>query len=212
MVSCMLDIASINCDKSQGIDALNIRVAPDHHLVQIAIFGNEEAYACLFRRYRNKIVTLCMEYCKGDQAQAHDLCQEAFISAFENLKQLRDASLFYFWLSEIAKNKCISYKRKQSTLMNALKDYAVIKWTIGEGGRDWTAAELQLVVDIIHDMEDSEFKETVRLYYVEGKNSREVAEMQGISQTLVTTRLNRFRARFTKRITREILKLRDARS
>ena len=86
----------------------------------------------------------------------------------------------------------------------------MIKW-MGEEERDWSAAELQLVVDIIHGMEDSEFKETVRLYYVEGKNSREVAEIQNITQTLVTTRLNRFRARFSKRIVREILKLRESR-
>ena len=210
MASGVFDLSTLKCDKPGDADAFLLGKAPDHHLVQEAINGNEEAFACLYRRYRDKIFLLCLDYSKGDRAQANDLCQEAFISAFENLQQLRNASLFHFWLHEIAKNKCLSFKRKENAFVNALKDYAVIKW-MGEEERDWSAAELQLVVDIIHGMEDSEFKETVRLYYVEGKNSREVAEIQNITQTLVTTRLNRFRARFSKRIVREILKLRESR-
>lgn len=195
-----------SCDKWPEQDASKMDI---DHLVRSACKGNEQAFEYLFNRHRDKVLTICLSYSNGDLAQAKDLCQETFISAFQSLGQLRNGSLFPYWLREIAKNKCISYMRKQHTLVNAMKDYEVIIQGKDEGG--WSPEDLELVGDLIESMKDSDSKQTIRLFYIEGKNSSEIADIQGISQTTVTTRLNRFRIKFRKRIIQDIINLSGSR-
>jgi len=201
------------CDNPPVRDALlEESSCTDSRLVQAALDGDKQAYSLLFSRHRKTVFSMCLDFSRGDSAQAHDLCQEAFISAFRELGQLRDHSRFIGWLKEIARNKCISFVRKQRTHNTMLKDYQVIAQIMTKDDREWSVAELQVVEDVINGLGKPDFKETIRLFYLEGKSTLDIAEIQGISQTLVTTRLNRFRTRFRKRIMQEILKLRATRS
>jgi len=199
-----------SCDKWPNKSAISKKAAEiDSALVKSALAGNEEAFKSLFNRNRDRVLAICLDYCNGDHAQAHDLSQEIFISAFNTLHQLRNEALFPYWLREIAKNKCISYKRKQNTYTNVLKDYEVIR--PGENEREWSAEDLQLIANLVEGIKDAKLRRTIELYYLEGKHSGEIAKIMGISQTAVTTRLNRFRVKFRKRIIQNILKLRASR-
>jgi DNA-directed RNA polymerase specialized sigma24 family protein len=57
-------------------------------------------------------------------------------------------------------------------------------------------------------MSNAQLRETVTLFYLEGKKTTEIAKIQAITQTAVTTRLNRFRGKLRKRLAQEILKRR----
>lgn len=183
--------------------------SPDFVLIESALAGAEHAYDRLFSRHRKRVMSVCLRYCGGNQAQANDLCQETFISAFGKLRHLKDRHRFSYWLDEIAKNKCISFLRKENTFLKALADYELVMHTMLDNEQQWTDAEIKLVENLILDIENDELKETVRLFYVEGRKTSEIAEIQSITQSLVTTRLNRFRTTFRKRIVVEILKHRE---
>ena len=179
---------------------------PDIMLIEAALAGAENAYDRLFKRHRKRIMSVCLRYCGGNQAQANDLCQETFISAFGKLNQLKDCQRFSNWLDEIAKNKCISFLRKENTFQKALVDYELVMHTMLDDEQQWTDAEIKLVENLILEINNDELKETIRLFYIEGKKTSEIADIQKITQSLVTTRLNRFRTAFRKRIVIEILK------
>ena len=203
---------SEKCDKSFDHDTIvAVKRFSDDQLIQLAIKGDENAFQRLFNRYKKKILVICFDFSKGDYALAHDLCQETFITAFRDINKLRNTSCFLYWVSVIAKNKCISHKRKQGRLNKVLKDYEVISQTMKGDERDWGPAELDLVVDLIENMKNDELKETIRLFYIEGKSSLQISEALGITQTAVTTRLNRFRTRYRKLLVKRILKLRSSR-
>jgi len=204
--------SSETCDKSQGPGILKAKgiVASDTSLIEATLAGDDIAFEHLFKRYKKMIVYICQQYSANDEVLAHDHCQEAFITAYNRLGQLKDPSQFSAWLSEIARNKCRSYSRKQHRLQKALGDYSVVKEAILDNDRQWTEHEIRIVEDIIENLDDQKVKDTIHLYYIEGKKSKEVAEILGISQSLVTTRLNRFRTKFKKRIMLEIFKLREA--
>ena len=70
---------------------------------------------------------------------------------------------------------------------------------------EWTDAEIQLVHDLIHSIKNPHLKETIVLYYIEGKKTTEIAEIQNLTQSAVTTRLDRFRLKISRRLIREIL-------
>ena len=100
--------------------------APDEHLVKVSLEGDSRAFDQLFRRYQKQILALCVKMTRGDQAQAFDLCQEAFISAYDHLPQLKEPKSFFYWVFGIAKNKCIAHARQQIRLFKMLGDYEVI--------------------------------------------------------------------------------------
>jgi len=185
-------------------------MATDQELVQETLKGDTKAFGRLYLRHKDSILAICLNYSNRDHAQAHDLLQETFIYAFNDLYQLKDGSLFPFWVRRIAINKCISYKRKQKTLASVLRDYEVIKPS--EEEREWSAHDLQLIADLIESIKDVELRRTVELYYLEGKHSGEIAKILGITQTAVTTRLNRFRTKFRARIIQDILRLRASKN
>ena len=179
---------------------------PDGFVIQSALSGDERAFEVLFLRHRRAILYLCLRYSNGDRDQAHDLCQETFISAFLHLKRLRDQSRFLYWLTEIAKNKCVSFVRKQRAAVKTLHAYEVLKPVMTDNLPRWTETEIELITNLIGGMDNPELRETIRLFYIEGKRTTEIAAAQRISQTAVTTRLNRFRTKFRKRMAQEILK------
>ena len=196
-------------DKLNGSSVLPLMgFSSEDPIIQSALSGDESAFEWLFHRYRRQVLHLCLQYSGGDHDQAHDLCQEAFISAFLQLGRLRDRSRFFYWIAEIARNKCVSFARKQRVIVKTLREYEVIKPAMADTAPRWSETELQLIEELISDLDNPALRETVRLFYVEGKRTGEIAQLQQISQTAVTTRLNRFRVRFRKRLTQEILKRR----
>lgn len=195
-------------DKSPASSVLRDGTLSEHALIAAALEGNEHAYEQLFQRHRKQILRLCLEYSAGDRDQAHDLCQETFISAFLHLGRLRDRSRFYFWLAEIAKNKGVSFTRKQRTFFRILEEYRSVKDVMTDTGSEWTDAEVRLIEELIASMPNPELQETIRLFYLEGRKTADIARVQKISQTAVTTRLNRFRGGLRKRLAKEILKRR----
>jgi RNA polymerase sigma-70 factor (ECF subfamily) len=195
-------------DKSLTSSVLPIGQLSEHALIAAALEGNEHAFEQLFQRHRKQILRLCLEYSAGDRDQAHDLCQETFISAFLHLGRLRDRSRFFFWLAEIAKNKGISFTRKQRTFFRILEEYRSVKDVMSDTGSEWTDAEVRLIEELIASMPNPEIQETIRLFYLEGRKTADIARVQKISQTAVTTRLNRFRGGLRKRLAKEILKRR----
>ena len=86
-----------------------------------------------------------------------------------------------------------------------IKDYEVIKDVILDPDDEWTEAEIQLVRDLIHGIKSPNIKETVALFYIEGKRTNEIAEIQNLTQSAITTRLDRFRLKISRRLIREIL-------
>ncbi|HUJ79477.1 MAG TPA: sigma-70 family RNA polymerase sigma factor [Nitrospiria bacterium] len=174
-------------------------------IIQSALSGDEWAFEYLYCRYRNDVFHICLKYSNGDRDQAHDLCQEAFLSAFLKLERLRDRSRFIAWIAEIAKNKSLSFIRKQQADVRLLREYMVIKPAVSDHDPPWSEAELELTAALIRSVENPELRETIRLFYIEGKRTSEIARLQKISQTAVTTRLNRFRTRFKARMTLDLL-------
>ena len=178
---------------------------PDELLIEIALSGDARAFEHLFSRYRKQTISSCLKMLKGDRAQALDLCQEAFISAYKNLGQLQDRKNFKGWFGVITRNVCLSYLRQQAAFTKMIEDYEIIMDVLLNPDDEWTDAEIKLVHDLINNIKNPHFKETITLYYIEGKKTKEIAEIQNITQSAVTTRLDRFRLKISRRLIREIL-------
>jgi RNA polymerase sigma-70 factor (ECF subfamily) len=84
--------------------------ADDAQLVVRSLKQDHEAFGQLIDRHASRIITLAYRMV-GDRAEAEDLAQEAFLTAFKALPTFRADAKFSTWLYRIAANKCKDWLR-----------------------------------------------------------------------------------------------------
>ncbi|MFT7774296.1 RNA polymerase sigma factor [Roseateles sp.] len=71
-------------------------------LVGRAATGDRAAFATLVQAHQGYLRKLLGRVCRGDQARADDLAQEAFVRAWRALPQFRGEARFRTWLTRLA--------------------------------------------------------------------------------------------------------------
>lgn len=84
----------------------------DLEIIELALEGEERAYAELLERYQDSIYFLLLKKI-GNENDAEDLTMETFGKAFNNLAQYTPVYAFSTWLFRIAINNCIDFVRKK---------------------------------------------------------------------------------------------------
>jgi RNA polymerase sigma-70 factor (ECF subfamily) len=82
----------------------------DAQLVARSLAQDHEAFGQLLERHASAILNLAYRMV-GNQAEAEDLAQEAFLAAFKALPTFRADAKFSTWLYRIASNKCTDWLR-----------------------------------------------------------------------------------------------------
>jgi RNA polymerase sigma-70 factor (ECF subfamily) len=91
--------------------------ADDHQLIAECLRGDTAAFGALVRRYQDRLYNTA--YRLVDNAEdAHDVVQEAFLSAYQSLENFKGDAQFFTWLYRIAVNTAISLKRKQRAVVS----------------------------------------------------------------------------------------------
>jgi len=84
----------------------------DLDLVDIAVKGDQKAFAELMGRYKDAIYFMLLKMV-NNKSDAEDLTIEAFGKAFKNIHQYSPNYAFSTWLFKIASNNCIDFLRKK---------------------------------------------------------------------------------------------------
>ena len=101
-------------------DHLSDKAKKDLELVNLAISGDQNAYAELMDRYRESIYFMMLKMVKNTD-DADDLTIEAFGKAFNRLKQYSPSYAFSTWLFKIASNNCIDFIRKKRIKLTSME-------------------------------------------------------------------------------------------
>ncbi|HNV80429.1 MAG: sigma-70 family RNA polymerase sigma factor [Tenuifilaceae bacterium] len=91
---------------------LSDKAKADLVLVDLAIKGDQRAYAELLERYRDAIYFMLLKMV-NNKSDAEDLTIEAFGKAFKSIHQYTPNFAFSTWLFKIATNNCIDFIRKK---------------------------------------------------------------------------------------------------
>ena len=91
-------------------------------LVSRARGGDREAFGELVRRHQRPMLAIARSYF-ASEADAEDAVQEAFVSAFQALRQLADDGRFAAWLARITANACLAILRRHTDKVS-LADFA----------------------------------------------------------------------------------------
>jgi RNA polymerase sigma-70 factor, ECF subfamily len=84
----------------------------DRELVSRFRAGNESAFNAIVAKYQQRLFRIA-ETLLGNEEDARDVSQEAFVKAYFNLKSFREDSSLFTWLYRIVYNLSISHLRRK---------------------------------------------------------------------------------------------------
>jgi RNA polymerase sigma-70 factor (ECF subfamily) len=176
----------------------------DRRHVEAAAGGDREAFAVLVSRYQVRLVNLARAL-TGDDGEAEDLAQEAFIRAWKSIGGFRGDATFRTWLYRIATNVIQSHLRRRSRRR---------RWwgpSLDERPDDRRGEHSAMDPSVPSTIEDDvarrqeidralatlppELRIAVTLRDVHGFDYREIAEMLGVPIGTVESRIFRARKR-----------------
>jgi RNA polymerase sigma-70 factor (ECF subfamily) len=125
----------------------------------------------------------------GNEADAEDALQEAFISAFHNLHLYRADATFGAWLKRIVVNKAINVVKKRRHELIPDDE----SWDVAEA-EDPTPYREDLTVEkvrgAIEQLPDG-YRAVLSLYLLEGYDHEEIAGIMSITASTSKSQLNR---------------------
>ena len=145
----------------------------------------------IYQKYRDDIFAIGFNYFRNPN-DADDIVQETFYKFCKSSKAFESEEHIRNWLIRVAVNECkrvsLSPWRKRNC---ALEEYADTLYFPSEDAGELFTEVMNL---------KKSYRQVMHLFYYEGYNIREIADILGISETAVTTRLNRARNEIKNRM------------
>lgn len=183
----------------------------DEQLVARSLKQDHEAFGQLIDRHATAIVNLAYRMV-GNRAEAEDLAQEAFLSAFKALSTFRADSKFSTWLYRIASNKCKDWLRvkRPGQAQQDVDVEEVLDGHIAEGrtpehllSQQQVAQELEQAIQRLPPL----YREAFVLKHIEGLSYEEMQEILGVNGDTLKMRVYKGRVQ----LSRELAELNPAR-
>jgi RNA polymerase sigma-70 factor, ECF subfamily len=96
------------------MDARAQQRTEDDELIREAQSGQRSSFDALVRRYDQSVLRLAL-HMLGNEQDAQDVHQEAFIKAYRHLGNFRFECSFYTWLYRIVTNLCLDQLRRRKS-------------------------------------------------------------------------------------------------
>lgn len=172
-------------------------------LIERCRAGDQNAHHSLYKLYARAMYNVGYRIVQN-AAEAQDVLQEAFISAFRNLDAYRGDATFGSWLKRIVVNKALNVlDRRKFEPIPENED-----WDIAETDTDVSyrpELTVERVKQGIAQLPDG-YRNVLNLYLIEGYDHQEIAEIMGFSESNSKSQLNRAKAKL-----RELLAARPVR-
>lgn len=165
-------------------------------LVKRASKGDSEAFRELAEKYQNKVYYLCLRYTKNRE-DALDCAQTALIKAYYNLSKFGGRSSFATWIYSVTRNVCLDFLRKTKSVLplEVLDECNLLDSVFCDPSISAENAELHsLLKKLIYEL-PQDMRRIFILREFDGYSYAEIAELMGIAQGTVKSRLSRARER-----------------
>jgi RNA polymerase sigma-70 factor (ECF subfamily) len=162
----------------------------DEMLLELISQGDQQAFKQLYMRYQSRLIRHCARVLRDDLAQAADLVDEAMFDVWRSAGSFAGKSKASTWIFSIARNKVISWLRKTSDV--SLEDETILETLIDPNADPYEDLAMDDVKEQLFRLMDQlsdEHREVIRLAYFEELSVKEVADLLGISENTVKTRM-----------------------
>jgi RNA polymerase sigma-70 factor (ECF subfamily) len=184
---------------------LDIDALSDGELVGLANQGNAAAFRAIMQRHNSRLYRVARGIL-GDESEAEDAVQEAYVRAFSHLAEFRGDAKLSTWLTRIVMNEALGRLRRQRptvdlTVLDSLhnsEDPRIIPFPLADAAAEnpeRSAARRQirqLLERAVDDLPES-FRVVFVMRAIEEMSVEETAAYLNLRPETVKTRLHRAR-------------------
>lgn len=169
--------------------------------------GDEKAFRTIMKRYNQRLYRMARSVV-GNDAEAEDVVQEAYLRAFTHLDGFRGEATLSTWLTRITINEALgrlrSRRRRAALASSVAVEGPILQFPLNSLDADPERAMAQRqILDLIEQATD-DLPETYRVVFVarviEGLSVEETADLLDLRAATVKSRLHRARALVRKHL------------
>ncbi|WP_344925854.1 RNA polymerase sigma factor [Aquimarina addita] len=153
--------------------------------------SDQNAQLEIYNRYYKTMYNAAYRILK-DTAEAEDIMQEAFLTAFTKLSSLKDDKMFGSWLKKITINASLNVYRKQSIKKEVAIETIEYALTDTESSiqEDITDTKAKTVLHMLKQLKDS-YSTVLTLHLIEGYDYEEISQILNITNSNCRTLISR---------------------
>jgi RNA polymerase sigma factor (sigma-70 family) len=151
----------------------------------------QEMFQDRVEQHKKILYKVCNAYCR-DRDSREDLAQEIMFQLWRSFGKFDGRCQFSTWMYRIALNVAISFYRSESTrTRHVFSDEQRLLEAVVEPERQ--PEEVRLLYVFIAELDP--LSRALILLYLDGNNYQEIAEVLGISETNVATKISRLKSK-----------------
>ncbi|WNG27290.1 sigma-70 family RNA polymerase sigma factor [Cystobacter fuscus] len=186
-----------------GMQMADEAVAPSWKAeVLAARRGDPSAFESLVRGMQRPVYGLALRLL-GNEAEASEVSQEAFLRAYQHLHKYDESRPFDLWVMAIARNLCMDLLRRRGKVRTEEIEPMKEVLASGEASLEEGAIarqERQSLEAALATL-SAEDREVLALYYVQKRTTKEIAQVLGCAPGTIMARLFRAREKLRKKMT-----------
>lgn len=177
----------------------------DEEVVKRVLGGDKSLFEILMRRYNQRLYRVARSIL-GNDTEAEDVMQDAYVRAYIHLAQFDGRAKFLTWLTKIAVHESLARVRLRRRLVgiDSFTESDEVNTMFASGApspaQEALTETLRVVLEAAVDSLPEIYRSVFVLRDIEGMSTIETAESLDISEDVVKVRLHRARARLRKEI------------
>jgi RNA polymerase sigma-70 factor, ECF subfamily len=165
----------------------------DEEVVARVLDGDVAMFELLMRRYNQRLYRVARSIL-ADDAEAEDVMQDAYVRAYQHLRQYAGEAKFSTWLTKIAVYEALARKKRRSRTeeLEAMPDWEDrIKEGKHSPEQNAFTGELRVALESAMQKLPDTYRAPFVLREIEGMSTSEVADCLGISEPNAKVRVHR---------------------
>lgn len=187
-------------DPIAGGPLANLAGMPDEEVVQRVRSGETALFEILMRRHNQRVYRVARAIL-GNDSEAEDVMQEAYVRAYTHLDQFANRAKFTTWLTKIAVHEALARMRRGRRLesIDSTDDLETTAMTepvstTRNPEEQVFGKQLKTLLDEAIDSLPQAYRSVFVMREVEEMSTAETAEALEVTEEVVKTRLHRARA------------------
>jgi RNA polymerase sigma factor (sigma-70 family) len=159
----------------------------------------------VYNRYQQAMYNISLRIVK-DSAEAEDIMQESFITAFSKLDTFKGDAAFGAWLKRIVINNSLTqYRRSNRYVM--VSDEVISEETeedqFDAGEEDYSGIRAKKLLECMGELHES-YHKVLNLHFIEGYDYEELCEILNISYANCRTLISRAKESLRKKLSQTL--------
>lgn len=149
---------------------------------------DKEQFISIIREYKNLIYKICHSYCPNP-ADHKDLEQEIIVQLWTSMARYNGSVKMSTWIYRIALNTAIShYRAEQKRIHSPHESFMLFQANEYDPETDEQIQKLYTFINQLNYLDKA-----LMLLYLEATRQKEIAEILGITESNVSTKINRIK-------------------